>query len=153
MALALSCLSAMASNEGVTFLFSNGKQASFAFTSKPVITYSGSGLTVTSTDAAAVSYTFADVQRFFFEDDITVDIKDANAKPAAHPIFSYVDGTVNASGLAAGESVRIYSTGGALLGTAQANCDGKASISLSSFTTGVYVVSTSNGVSFKINKK
>ena len=52
MALALSCLSAMASNEGVTFLFSNGKQASFAFTSKPVITYSGSGRTVTSTDAA-----------------------------------------------------------------------------------------------------
>ena len=74
MALALCSLSAMAATPGVTFLFSNGTKASFAFADKPVIDVTADGLTVSATGASEVSYSFADVQKFYFEDDVETAI-------------------------------------------------------------------------------
>ncbi len=137
---------------GLTLLFKSQETVSFTFTSKPQIAVTSEGLTVTSTSSDAVSYTFADVQRFYFEDNVT-GIKSVNADPSAqHPVFSYANGTVSVSGLAAGEYVRVSSLAGSLLSEAKANA-GCASVDLSGVANGIYVVSTASGVSFKILKK
>lgn len=138
---------------GLTILFKSQEKASFTFASKPVIAVTSEGITVTSTASNAVSYTFAEVQRFYFEDDET-DIKSINEDPSAqHPVFSYANGTVSVSGLAAGEYVRVSSIAGGLLSEVKANLGGSASVDLSDVPAGVYVISIGNGVSFKLLKK
>ena len=154
-ALALGSLGAWAATPGVTFLFSNGGKASFAFASKPKIAVTATGLTVSSTNAAEVSYQFADVQKFFFEDDVVeTGIQQVDGSGSAkHPVFHYADGVVSVNGMAAGDRLVVSSVGGSLVGGVKADGQGNASIDLSGHSAGVYVVSTGNGVSFKLLKK
>ena len=83
--------SAWAATPGVTFLFSNGEKASFAFASKPEIAVTDDGLSVSSSNAAAVVYQVADVQKFYFEDDVVeTGISQVDgAVSAQHPVFNY----------------------------------------------------------------
>ena len=154
-ALALGSLGAWAATPGVTFLFSNGVKASFAFASKPKIAVTATGLTVSSTNAAEVSYQFADVQKFYFEDDVVeTGIQQVDGSGSAkHPVFHYADGVVSVNGMAAGDRLVVSSVGGSLVGGVKADGQGNASIDLSGHSAGVYVVSTGNGVSFKLLKK
>ncbi len=154
-ALALGSLGAWAATPGVTFLFSNGGKASFAFASKPKIAVTATGLTVSSTNAAEVSYQFADVQKFFFEDDVVeTGIQQVDGSGSAkHPVFHYADGVVSVNGMAAGGRLVVSSVGGSLVGGVKADGQGNASIDLSGHSAGVYVVSTGSGVSFKLLKK
>ena len=154
-ALALGSLGAWAATPGVTFLFSNGEKASFAFASKPKIAVTATGLTVSSTNAAEVSYQFADVQKFYFEDDVVeTGIQQVDGSGSAkHPVFHYADGVVSVNGMAADGRLVVSSVGGSLVGGVKADGQGNASIDLSGHSAGVYVVSTGNGVSFKLLKK
>ncbi len=154
-ALALGSLGAWAATPGVTFLFSNGKKASFAFASKPKIAVTADGLTVSSTNTAAVSYLLSDVQKFFFEDDVVeTDIQQVDGAGAAkHPVFHYANGAVSVSGMAAGGRLSVSSIGGSLVGDVKADGQGNAGIDLSGLPTGVYVVSAGSGISFKLLKK
>ena len=154
MALALSSLSAMAATPGVTFLFSNGTKASFAFVNKPVIAVTTDGLTVSATGASEVSYSFADVQRFYFEDDIATAIGQVkNDMSAQRPVFAYVDGVVTVSGMTAGERLAVVTINGSQVSATKADNEGNARVDLGSAPAGVYVVSTGSGVSFKLLKK
>ena len=154
-ALALGSLGAWAATPGVTFLFSNGVKASFAFASKPKIAVTADGLTVSSTNAAEVSYQFADVQKFYFEDDVVeTGIQQVDGSGSAkHPVFHYADGVVSVNGMAADGRLVVSSVGGSLVGGVKADGQGNASIDLSGHSAGVYVVSTGSGVSFKLLKK
>ena len=154
-ALVLGSLGAWAATPGVTFLFSNGEKASFAFASKPKIAVTATDLTVSSTNAAAVVYQVADVQKFYFEDDVVeTGISQVDgAVSAQHPVFNYADGVVSVSGMPSGGSLVVSSVGGSLVGGVKADGQGNASIDLSGHSAGVYVVSTGNGVSFKLLKK
>ena len=141
-------------NSGVTFLFTNGQKASFLFTSKPVIAFDNDGLTVSSSGAASVSYTFAEVDRFYFEDNIETGISHAGMeRQEMHPVFSYNNGIISIYGLKYGESVSVYSIGGSKVCTANAGPDGTANADISNVVSGVYVVGTGSGVSFKLLKK
>ena len=143
-----------AATPGVTFLFSNGQKATFAFTSKPEISVTSDGLTISSSNTSAVSYSFADVQKFYFEDDITTGIPQVEGATSAHrPVFNYVNGIVTVCGLAIGERFAAFALNGSQIGTVKADAQGNASIDLSSVPAGVYVVCTGNGVSFKLLKK
>ena len=154
MALALSSLTAMAATPGVTFLFSNGTKASFAFANKPVIAVTSDGLTVSATGASKVSFSFADVQKFYFEDDIVTDIQQVESSASANqPVFSYVDGVVTVSGMVAGERLSVVTLDGSQVSATKADNEGNARIDLGSAPAGVYVVSTGSGVSFKLLKK
>jgi hypothetical protein len=154
MALALGSLSAMAATPGVTFLFSNGTKASFAFSDKPVIDVTAAGLTVSATGASEVSYSFADVQKFYFEDDIATAIGQVkNDVSAQRPVFAYVDGVVTVSGMTTGERLAVVTINGSQVSVTKADNGGNAHIDLSGAPTGVYVVSTGSGVSFKILMK
>ena len=154
MALALGSLSAMAATPGVTFLFSNGTKASFAFASKPEIVVGNDGITVSSSDSNPVSYTFADVRKFYFEDDVATAIGQVkNDVSAQRPVFTYVDGVVTVSGMTAGERLAVVTINGSQVSATKADNAGCASVDLSGTTNGVYVVSTGSGVSFKLLKK
>lgn len=141
-------------NSGVTFLFTNGQKASFLFTSKPVIALDNDGLTVSSSGAASVTYTFAEVDRFYFEDNIETGISPAvMEQQEMRPVFSYNNGIISIYGLKSGESVSVYSIGGSKVCTANAGPDGTANADINNAVSGVYVVSTGSGVSFKLLKK
>ena len=72
---------------------------------------------------------------------------------ASGPVFGYNNGVIIVSGLKAKESVSVYSIGGSKMGESSADNDGCASVDISSSVSGVYVISTGSGVSFKLLKK
>ena len=147
--------SAWAATPGVTFLFSNGEKASFAFASKPEIAVTDDGLSVSSSNAAAVVYQVADIQKLYFEDNVVeTGISQVDgAVSAQHPVFNYADGVVSVSGMPAGGSLVVSSVSDSQVGAAKADGQGNASVDLSGQPAGVYVVSTGSGVSFKLLKK
>ena len=151
--MALLSLGSFAATPGGTFLFSNGQKATFAFTSKPEISVTSDGLTVSSSTSSAVSYSFADVQKFYFVDDVATGIQQVETTSASRPVFNYADGVVTVSGMSAGERLDVVALSGSKVSAAKVDAKGNASIDLDNAPTGVYVVSTSNGVSFKLMKK
>ena len=154
LSLAFLCMSAMAGEPGVTFLFTNGKKASFAFADKPVIAVTTGGLTISATGASEVSYSFADVQKFYFEDDIATAIEQVkNDVSAQRPVFTYAGGVVTVSGMTAGERLSVVTLDGSQVSATKADNGGNARVDLGSAPAGVYVVSTGSGVSFKLLKK
>ena len=153
LALALYSLCSTAGEPGMTFLFTNGQKASFAFAYKPEINVGDDGITISSSNTDSVSYTFADVQRFYFEDDIETGIQDVSSDASVNPVFSYSNGKITVSGLKSTECVSVFSVSGSKIAEAKADNAGYACIGLSGVASGVYVVSTGNGVSFKLLKK
>lgn len=141
----------LAGEPGVIFLFTNGQKASFTFASKPSIKLGTEALTVTSTDSAAVSYAFADVEYFYFEENIETAIEDVNGEKAA-PVFSYHNGVIAISALQAAERVSVYAASGSKVAEAKADESGQTTVDISTAAPGVYVVSTSGGLNFKIKK-
>ena len=153
LSLAFLYMNAMAGEPGVTFLFSNGQKASFAFVSKPEIVVGNDGITVSSSTAPSVSYTFANVQRYYFEDNIETGVQSVSSETMSNPVFSYCNGLIAVGGLKAADCVNVYSIGGSNVGETKADADGRASVDISGLANGVYVVGTSRGVSFKLLKK
>ena len=152
--LVLTCLNVTAGEPGITFLFTSGGKASFVFSSKPKIAVTSDGLTISSINDAGTSYTFEDVQRFYFDEDITTSIKAINSNQQECPAFSFIDGKLIVRNLNKSGRVTVYSVSGTLKREAMVDNNGNAQISFNDIEEGVYVVSTSNGVSFKIiNKK
>jgi hypothetical protein len=138
---------------GLTILFKNQTKVSFAFASKPEIAIDTDGITITSTASDAVSYTFDEVQKFYFEDNLETGIQEVKAESVSCPVFSYKDGAITVSGLNAAEQVSVFTVGGSKVGEAKADNAGCASLDLSGADSGFYVVSTGGGVSFKLLKK
>ena len=153
--MALMSLGSYAATPGVTFLFSNGQKASIAFIDKPVITVTGEGLTVSMNGGYnEVAYTFADVQKFYFEDDVETAIQQVEvATEGQRPVFTYTNGVVSVSGMGAGERITVVTLSGSQVNAAKADSEGNASVDLSGTPAGVYVVSTGSGVGFKLLKK
>ena len=146
--------SVWAATPGVTFLFTDGTKASFAFSAAPKITVTSTGITLSAAGQEDASYQFSAVRRYYFEDDVKTAIGRVDADGAAsHPLFSYANGTVSVSGMKAGERIRAVSMNGAAVASAVAGRQGNASVDLSAAGAGVCVVSTGGGVSFKVIKK
>lgn len=91
-----------AGNSGVIFLLRSGKKVSFTFAEKPVITLSGTNLSVSVCGVECVNYSYADVQSVVVADDVVsaVDNVVGNDK-SQHVVFSYSASTLNVSGLPA----------------------------------------------------
>ena len=152
--LPLFSLWAAADTPGVTFLFSNGKKASFAFSSKPEIAVNEDGITISLSNATSVSYRFANVQNFYFEENVVeTGISQTEGAESVHHVFNYVDGVVTVKGMASGERITVATVNGGVVKAARADSQGNANIEIDSEPAGVYVVSTGSGVSFKMLKK
>ena len=150
----LTCMSVMAGERGIIFLFTNGQKASFKFASKPEIKVNDDVLTVTDTDVDSISYSFADVDYFYF-DDMTITGNSQAVAPTTseNPIFKYANGVITASGLKSGERLTVVSVNGSIITNTQANTEGNAQIDISHTAPGIYIVGTGSGVSFKLLKK
>ena len=154
-ALGFSGLCATAATPGLTFLFSDGKTISFAFENEPKITMTSTGVTVTTNDDELVplSYTFDNITRYYFEDDVKGTTSSVGSVKAQRPVFSYADGIVSVNGLAKGERVALVSVNGATVASDKASADGSARLDVRSAQSGVYILTTGSGVSFKLLKK
>ena len=150
--LAAYAVSVAEQTSGLTILFSNQEKVSFSFASKPVIEVTSEGLKVSSSTTEPVSYTFADVLRFYFEDDVTA-IGNIETEQSQHPKFSYANNVINVSGLEKGECVLVSTIGGSTTIMSRADEAGSVNIDLSNTPAGVYLVSVGNYVSFKLLKK
>lgn len=147
-------LSVFAGNPGVTFLLRSGRKVSFSFAEKPVVALSDANLSVSVGGVERVSYAYAEVQRVVVVDDVVsaIDNVVANDK-SQHVVFSFSANVLNVSGLAANESIALYTIDGKLMLSEKANAEGKAAMNLSSLQQGIYVVRTQSGISYKFFKK
>ena len=147
-------LSVFAGNPGVTFLLRSGQKVSFSFAEKPVVALSDANLSVSVGGVERVSYAYAEVQRVVVVDDVVsaIDNVVANDK-SQHVVFSFSANVLNVSGLAANESIALYTIDGKLMLREKANADGKVAMNLSSLQQGIYVVRTQSGISYKFFKK
>lgn len=134
--------------EFLVLRMANSSTAEFKLSTRPVITFSDGKLLVASEEASA-EYAQSDVTEFYFTAISTgIDEKVTGSTMT----FSYVDNAhVNIYGTKA-NSVLLYDANGRLLRRQQVT-DGKASIDVSQYAPGVYVLNLTNEHSFKIIKK
>ena len=134
--------------EFLVLRMANSTTAEFKLSTRPVITFSDGKLLVAS-DEASAEYAQSDVTEFYFTAVSTgIDEKVTGSTMT----FSYVDNAhVNIYGTKA-NSVLLYDANGRLL-QRQKVTDGKASIDVSQYAPGVYVLNLTNEHSFKIIKK
>lgn len=138
-------------DDGVILKLKNGKEVGFVFTSKPKITPSAE-LSITTAEGTSVSYNYAEVRSVTFDDVTSTAIDDVAASPVCDVVFRLLDGKVVVEGLPAGESVSVYNVGGQLLASQKQTANG-VSLTLPLEGSGVLIVRTSIGVSYKVLKK
>ena len=138
-------------DDGVILKLKNGKEVGFVFTSKPKI-MPGSELSITTADGTSVSYNYAEVSSVVFGDVTSTGIDDVSASPSCDVVFRLLDGKVMVEGLPVGESVSVYNVGGQLF-TSQKQTTSGGVLTLPLEGSGVLIVRTSTGVSYKVMKK
>lgn len=126
----------------------DGKVAKFSFSDKPVVTYSGSELILTTTQTM-VQYPLYLLQKIAFDVDISLTgIKD---EPKADAQFSFLGGTLSILGGDPGSMVYVYHLNGIKAGQYVLDREGNASISLQPLRKDIYIVKT-NRFTFKFKK-
>lgn len=130
--------------------FNSGETMEFQFEDYPVVTFSGENLTVKDDAGANNEILVADVKNLTFgktETGIEQVADDADRVTVA------IDSEYLAmGGLAAGQTVNIYSVAGMLRASGTVGDDGSVKIGIASLEQGVYVVSSNSKV-FKFVKK
>ena len=142
-------LTASASAEGmqyVVFDLRDGTQTVIALQDKPVITCQGGELKVTVAGEEKVSASLGDVAKYYFSDTPLSIFEMADEKPRIEMGHLYV------TRAKAGESVRVYTTDGRMVGSYRISADGNADIDLTTLGKGLYIVKTAKA-SIKILNK
>lgn len=137
--------------DGVIVKLKNGSEVGFVFSSKPNVT-PGAELSITTSDGASVSYDYAEVRSVRFGDVTSTGIDDVTSSPVCDVVFRLLDGKVVVEGLPAGESVSVYNASGQLLASQKQTATG-VSLTLPLEGSGVLIVRTSTGVSYKVMNK
>ena len=128
----------------------DGQVATFAFTEKPVVTYSGNDLVLTTTKTS-VQYPIYKLKKIDFDvniDDLT-GIEDVKEKVDVQ--FSLREGSIIVRSGEAGSQVYIYNIRGMKVGQYQLDSDGNASIPMQGLGKGFYLVK-SKSFTFKFRK-
>lgn len=128
--------------------FTDGSTTGFVVAEKPHVSFSDSKLLVRSNDITT-DYDIATVRKFEFGDMVAID---APALPGTATRFCYTDhNNLSASGLKAGELLRLVALDGRVAATVRADADGNLALDLSDLPTGIYVVSVETSAkNFKI---
>ncbi len=127
--------------------FQDGTATSFNLTHRPNVTFDGGRMVIASEDMET-SYDAARVKRFTFGDD-TNEIAPVLTENEVRLTYTSPE-AATLSGLKHGERVSLFSTDGIMLMTLSADESGVAELNLSSLSKGVFIISVSNGQSFKI---
>jgi len=128
----------------------DGKVARFAFSEKPVVTYSGADLVMTTTKTS-VHYPLNMLKKLIFEDELTeaVNIEALEVKSSVQ--FSFKGGALSIKGGEPQSSVNLFNIKGMSVGQYRLDIDGSVEIPTQSLDSDIYVVKTSS-VSFKFRK-
>lgn len=147
--LAVATLVANAQN-AIAIYQKDGQVAKFAFTEKPVVTYSGSDLVLT-TSKTIVQYPVYMLQKIAFDvvDLVANDIEQLAVKAEAQ--FSFQRETLTISGGEAGAPVYLYDVSGRKVGEYRLDPDGRTTIPVQNLGKSLYIVKTKT-VSFKFRK-
>lgn len=136
---------------GITLCMRAGNKVSFTFSQRPQLSLKDTELVITTEEGGLVTYATDAVQRIVFEDEVVSAVHAATVKGDVS--FALKQNNVYASGLSVGERIDVVGIDGKLQQSVVATSDGVAVVSLSSLPTGVYVVRTQGGVSFKFVKQ
>ena len=126
----------------------DGKVTTFAFSEKPVVTYSGSDLVMTTTKTV-VQYPIYLLKKISF--DVELDDADVVKDVKADEQFSFRGGTITVMGGEPNSQVYIFNIQGMKVGQYKLDDQGNASIPVSGLASGFYVLKTKR-FSFKFRK-
>ncbi|MBR1463881.1 MAG: hypothetical protein IJ604_10995 [Prevotella sp.] len=140
------CLSTSAQNAIVIYQ-KDGKVANFAFSEKPVATYSDNQLVIT-TAKTSVQYPLYLLQKIEFVLSGTTSVEQVKSDAK----FRFTDGSLHITGGNPGSPVYIYSMHGMSEGQYRIDDAGNAVISLQRLSKGIYIVKT-NHFTFKFTKQ
>lgn len=145
----LIAVGAWAQNAVIVYHY-DGTTSSFAFTEKPVISYAGSDLILTTTKTT-VQYPVYMLRKIDFGDSLdntTVGIEQVQSVDAQ---FLFSDGRLAIQGGEPYTHVYIYTLAGTKVGDYQLDSQGSASIPTTSLSNDIYVVKTKR-FTFKFRK-
>lgn len=146
--LAASPLGGSEEGSGLLLWQKDGTKIGYAFSEKPVITYTGSDLVITTTHAA-VHYPLALLSRLTLELD---GLPEGIAAPTISEVkFSITPQGVEILGEEPGSSYRLYNLEGRTFANGRIDAAGRAFIPLADLSKGTYIVKT-HSASFKILK-
>ena len=128
----------------------DGTMAKFAFTEKPVVTYSAGELVMT-TNKTSVQYPMNRLLKIYFDVAEVPDGIDVEVTQPEDVQFAFRDGALVVSGGEAGAIVNLYRLDGVSAGQFRLDGNGSVSIPTGSLGKGLYIVKT-NQVSFKFRK-
>ena len=148
LALLNNCVCGLAGEPGVKILLKSGQQLSFCFKQKPLVKTTPQELTLYAEDKIWVSCPYADVLRMEMVDNVETGIISTKVSKNAITVKTSAD-AIDISGLSAGETVTICTTGGMETLHTAADTDGRVSITLSALPKGIYVITTGSGINYK----
>ena len=119
-----------------------------ALADKPKITYASNYYTITANDSKT-ELLFTDVWKITFYEDESSNVK---SELADKPSISIAGDNIEIKDASAGETISLYSVSGNLLKQAHTDKSGRATLSISSFPKGIYIIH-SKITSLKITKK
>ena len=129
----------------------DGTVARFAFTEKPVVTYSAGELMMT-TNKTSVQYPINRLLKIYFDvAEVPDGIKDVEVSRSEDVQFAFRDGALIISGGEAGAAVNLYRLNGVAAGQFRLDSNGSVTISTDRLSRGVYIVNTKQ-FSFKFRK-
>lgn len=127
----------------------DGQIAKFGFTEKPVITYSGSDLILTTTETT-VQYPIYMLKKIVFDvENVVNDIEDVEVKSKS--LFSFKDETLFIRDGEPNSPVYLYDLKGVKVDESRLDTDGRAIIPLQHLGKSIYIVKN-KGISFKFRK-
>ena len=148
--LLLSCVLGARAEEGVILSLKNGTEVAFAFSAKPRLAM-GEELTITAPDGTNVVYAYADVKNVRFGEFSSTGIDSAPGTENTPDVtFRISSGQLHVFGLPQGESVSVYDLGGRRVAMQKQATDG-GTLSIPMNVTGVLVVRTSTGISYRVS--
>lgn len=143
-------ITAMWAQNAVAIHQVDGQVATFAFTEKPVVTYSGNDLVLTTTNTS-VQYPIYMLKKIDFDvsfDDLT-GIESVEKKADAQ--FRFQDGMISVVGGESGSQVFLYSMSGTKVGQYRLDGSGHIDIPVQHLSKGIYIIQTKH-FTFKFRK-
>ena len=130
----------------------DGKAATFAFTERPVVTYSGNELVLTSTKTT-VTYPIYKLKKLVFdvEWDETTSVELETNKNPGREGFRFLGDVLQVMGGEPNSPVLLYNIKGIKVGEYRLDSDGNTAIPLSSLNKDFYIVKA-KGITFKFRK-
>ena len=143
---------AVHADDGVVLLLTSGSEVGFAFSSRPQVV-PGEKLVIRCADGVEVSYAYGEVHRISWgEVGTTTSVDSSIVDDAPKRVqFSVSPSELLVNGLPVGESVSLCRADGQLVSTHLQDAEG-ATLRIPLSDSGLYIVRTSTGVSYKVLK-